>query len=217
MTRRLLSVERASFGYGGRPVVRDAELAIAEGEFVGLVGPNGSGKSTLLKGLLGLLPPLAGRVVRSDTLGRALGWVPQRDAIDPVFPMTALDVARLGRALVLPWSRRLSAEDDALALDALRQVGLSRQAGAPFQELSGGQRQRALIARALATGPKLLVLDEPTAGVDPESAAAILRLLAELREERRLAVLMVTHHLASLERSATRMLEVDGGRVRERR
>ena len=146
-----------------------------------------------------------------------MGWVPQRDAIDPVFPMTALDVARLGRALLRTWSSRLSAEDEKAARAALDRVGLLSKAGHSFSALSGGQRQRVLIARALATEPRLLVLDEPTAGVDRDSEAAILDLLEELRSSRKTAVLMVTHHLQALERSATRVLEVEDGRVRQRR
>jgi ABC-type Mn2+/Zn2+ transport system ATPase subunit len=215
MSGPLLTLTDASFGYDGRPVVRGASFSVAPGEFIGLVGPNGSGKSTLLRGLLGALPPLTGAVTRSPALGRALGWVPQRDALDALFPMTALDLARLGRALVKPWHARLDAEDEALARSALARVGLEGREDDAFAELSGGQRQRALIARALATEPRLLVLDEPTAGVDPASEEAIISLLAERSRAHGLAVVLVTHHLALLRGRAGRVLAVDGGVVTE--
>lgn len=215
MNEPLLRLDDAAFGYDGRPVVRGASLSVAAGDFLGIVGPNGSGKSTLLKGLLGLLPPLSGSVARSAGLGRAVGWVPQRDALDSVFPMTALDVARLGRALVKPWSARLDARDEALSVEALAAVGLQDRSDAPFSALSGGQRQRALIARALAVEPRLLVLDEPTAGVDPESEDAIIDLVSRQSREKGLAVLLVTHHHAMLRGRASRVVTVDGGRLTE--
>ncbi|MBI4061069.1 MAG: metal ABC transporter ATP-binding protein [Elusimicrobia bacterium] len=212
----LLRLENAAFGYDGRRIVRDVELAVAPGDFLGVAGPNGSGKSTLLKGLLGLLKPLSGTVFRSPALGRALGWVPQRDALDAVFPLTALDIARLGRGLVLPWHARLGAKDEALARRCLATVGLSGKAEAPFQTLSGGQRQRALIARALAVEPRLLVLDEPTAGVDPEAEESIMTLLKDLTRSKEMAVVMVTHQQEHLKDAATRVVMVRDGRLRAR-
>ena len=215
MSEPLLRLENASFGYAGRAVVRGARLAVSAGDFLGVVGANGAGKSTLLKGLLGLLTPLSGRVVRSAELGRALGWVPQRDALDALFPMTALDVARLGRALVKPWHARLDARDETLAREALEAVGLADKLDAPFAELSGGQRQRALIARAFAVEPRLLVLDEPTAGVDPESEDALIELLARRNRDHGLAVVLVTHHHAMLRGRASRVVTLADGAVAE--
>lgn len=213
----LIRLENAAFGYAGRRIVRDVQLDVSPGDFLGVIGPNGSGKSTLLKGLLGLLEPMSGAVRRSPALGRALGWVPQRDALDAVFPLTALDVARLGRGLVLPWHARLGADDEALARRCLATVGLSAKADAPFQTLSGGQRQRALIARALAVEPKLLVLDEPTAGVDPEAEESIMALLKDLNRGKDMAVVMVTHHHEHLKDAATRVVSVRDGRLSARK
>ena len=213
----LIRLLDASFGYGGRPIVHDAKLDVFVGDFLGVVGPNGAGKSTVLRGILGLIKPLHGHVERSSSLGRALGWVPQRDSLDPVFPLTALDVARLGRGLVAPWQARLGAPDEEIARRCLATVGLAAASEAPFQTLSGGQRQRALIARALAVEPKLLVLDEPTAGVDPEAEESIMTLLKRLNREKNLAVIMVTHHLEHLRDAATRIVEVRDGRLKSKK
>lgn len=213
----LIRLENAAFGYAGHRVARELHLDIAPGDFLGIVGPNGSGKSTVLKGLLGLIEPLSGKVSRSPALGRALGWVPQRDALDAIFPVTALDVARLGRGLVRPWHRRLDAKDEALARHCLATVGLSSKADAPFQTLSGGQRQRALIARALAVEPKLLVLDEPTAGVDPEAEESIMALLKSLNRDKGMAIVMVTHHHEHLKGAASRVVEIREGRLAARK
>ncbi len=212
----LIHLDHASFGYDGRRVVREASLDLSPGDFLGIVGPNGSGKSTLLKGILGLVAPLSGKVVRSPDLGRALGWVPQRDALDPVFPLTALDLARLGRALVRPWNRPLDDHDETLARHCLATVGLTAKADSPFQTLSGGQRQRALIARALAIEPKLLILDEPTAGVDPEAEESIMALLKSLNRKG-MAIVMVTHHHEHLQDGATRVVEIREGRLAARK
>lgn len=186
-----------TFGYGGEPILRNVDLAIPAGDFVSVVGPNGSGKTTLLKLALGLLKPDAGTI---EVFGqpphrsrRRMGYVPQHPRLDPLFPVCALDVAlmgRLGRAPLLgPWRP----EDRAAALAALAEVGLADKAGDHFASLSGGQKQRVLIARALAGGPDLLLLDEPTAGLDAHIEEDFYRLLEQLN--RRLTIVMVSHDL----------------------
>lgn len=217
MSAPLLRLEHASFGYGGRPVLRGVSLAVSPGERLAVLGDNGSGKSTLLRGLLGLLPPLAGKVLRSPELGDAVGWVPQEERLDLLFPMTALDVARLGRALAKPWHAPLDAGDEREALAALESVGLLRERDAPFAELSGGQRQRALLARALAARPRLLVLDEPTSAVDARSEAAVAALLERLPGESGLAVIVVTHRQTLLAGRGVRAFTLEDGRLREGR
>lgn len=186
-----------SFGYGAEPILRDVDLAIPSGDFVSVVGPNGSGKTTLLKLALGLLRPDRGSV---EVFGRAprlarrrVGYVPQHPRLDPLFPVCALDVAlmgRLGRTPVLGGWRRADRE---AALAALDEVGLADRSGEHFAALSGGQKQRVLIARALAGGPELLLLDEPTAGLDAHIEEGFYRLLEDLN--RRLTIVMVSHDL----------------------
>jgi ABC-type Mn2+/Zn2+ transport system ATPase subunit len=208
----MLRVEDADFGYDGRPVVRGASLVVRPHEFVVLLGSNGSGKSTLLRGLLGFLPPLAGRVSRRP--GLRIGYVPQRETLDPLYPLSAFEVARLGAWRDLPFWRLGGARERARARAALLACRAAELAVQRYSELSGGQRQRVLLARALASDPELLLLDEPTAGIDPEAEQAILDLLRELRETRGLSIWMVTHHVQSIAGRADRTAIVSDGRVR---
>ncbi|HPF71836.1 MAG TPA: ATP-binding cassette domain-containing protein [Candidatus Krumholzibacteria bacterium] len=185
------------FSYGPDPVLRGVSLAIPEGDFVSVVGPNGSGKTTLLKLALGLLKPDRGEVaVFGQPAGRArrrVGYVPQHPRLDPMFPVSALDVALMGRLGRTPGPGPWRAADREAALAALAEVGLADLAPRHFAALSGGQKQRVLIARALAGGPDLLLLDEPTAGLDAHVEEGFYRLLQDLN--RRLTIVMVSHDL----------------------
>jgi ABC-type Mn2+/Zn2+ transport system ATPase subunit len=214
MRKPLLAARGADFGYQGRAVVRGASLEIGSGEFVALVGSNGSGKTTLLRGLLGLLPPLAGCVTQRP--GLRLGYVPQRETLDTLYPLSAFDVALLGAWRDLPfWRFRTRAEREA-ARQSLAACGALEFADRRYGELSGGQRQRVLVARALASRPHLLLLDEPTAGVDPEAERAILDLLGALRRERDLAIWMVTHQVHAVAGRVDRLASVEDGVLRLR-
>jgi ABC-type Mn2+/Zn2+ transport system ATPase subunit len=207
----MLTVVDADFGYEGRPVVRGASLVVRPRELVVLLGANGSGKTTLLRGLLGLLPPLAGRVERRP--GLRSGYVPQRETLDPLYPLSAFDVARLGTWRDLPFWRPGGARERARAREALEACRAAELAAKRYATLSGGQRQRVLLARALATDPDLLLLDEPTAGIDPEAERAILDLLHELRRTRGLSIWMVSHHVDRVAGRADRTAVVSDGRV----
>ncbi len=205
----LLRLTKASFGYAGKPTVAGIDLVIGAGDFVGIVGPNGGGKTTMFRGILGLLPPLVGRVER---LTSAVGYVPQRESLDAVFPVTAEEVVQMGAFGRLNRMRRLSHEDKALALESLERVGLVEQRRASFSALSGGQRQRVLIARALMVRPKLLLLDEPTSGVDRSAQSRILDLLVGLNEQG-MAILLVSHQLLMVRDTVRRVVWVYDGRV----
>jgi len=207
----LLRTQGAAFGADARSVVRDLNVALQAGDFVALVGPNGSGKTTLLRGLLGLLDPLEGRVVRRP--GLRLGYVPQRETLDPLYPLSGLDVALLGTYGDVPPWRRLGAGQRArahAALEACRAHGLARRR---YGELSGGERQRVLLARALASEPDLLMLDEPTAGIDSDTERQILDTLDELRRRRPVAIWIVTHHLAALQGRIEQVAMIEDGRL----
>jgi ABC-type Mn2+/Zn2+ transport system ATPase subunit len=210
----LLRARGAAFGYGPVPVVSGVDLTVAPGDFVGLVGPNGSGKTTLFRGLLGLLPPLSGTVERFT---RAIGYVPQRETLDPIYPVSAAEVVQMGAYGRLRGLRRLPREARELARASLARVGLLERAGAAFSSLSGGQRQRALIARALMVEPRLLLLDEPTSGVDQAAQAQIMELLVDLNRRESLAILLVSHQLSLIRPNVQRVLWVGGGRVVEGR
>jgi ABC-type Mn2+/Zn2+ transport system ATPase subunit len=157
------------------PALEGVSFAVAPGSFTALIGPNGAGKSTLLRILLGLLRPDRGEVeifgAPAGDRGRPIGYVPQRVKLPAGFPLTVSEVVLMGRYGRLGLLRRPGAADRTLAAEALAQVGMSELAGRRFSDLSGGQQQRALIARALAGEPHLLLLDEPTAGLDPAARA----------------------------------------------
>jgi ABC-type Mn2+/Zn2+ transport system ATPase subunit len=198
MTERLLELRNVSLGYGNRSVLQGVNLYVQAGDFLGLVGPNGAGKTTLLRGLLGTLRPRAGVIIRGQPVqatGLVFGYVPQEKQVDPLFPLSVLDVVLMGRYKRLGPGRRPGVADRSVAMDSIRHVGLDSLAQASFQELSGGQKQRVLIARALAAEPHILVLDEPTSGMDVASEKHLMRLIKALHETERLTIILATHNL----------------------
>jgi len=211
MKAPLLRLAHAAFGYEGRTVLSDVDLEVEEGAFLGIVGPNGAGKTTLFRGMLGLIEPLAGRVERGAS--GAIGYVPQRESLDPIYPVRVDEVVLMGAFGRLSGWRRLARAERELARAALARVGLDERAREPFSSLSGGQRQRVLIARALMVRPRLLLLDEPTSGVDRAAQAQILELLLELNGRDGIAVLLVSHQLALLRATVARILWVSDRRV----
>jgi ABC-type Mn2+/Zn2+ transport system ATPase subunit len=174
-------------------VLTDITFDVPAGDFLGLVGPNGAGKTTILRAILGTLTPLSGSV--SMASGLRFGYVPQRDSVDYNFPLKVLDVVMMGRYDRIGLMRRPSRDDRNRAYAALEHVGIRNLAEQALSSLSGGQKQRALIARALVGEPNVLVLDEPTNGMDLVSTTQILGLVRELHERDNLTVLMVSHAL----------------------
>ncbi len=207
----LIRLRAAAFGYGGKAIVSGVDLEVGAGRFLGLVGPNGAGKTTLFRGILGLVPVLAGSCERAS--GVVFGYVPQRESLDAGYPLAALEVVEMGACRRLDALRRPARAERAAALDLLARVGLATEARTPFSELSGGQRQRVLIARALLTRPDVLLLDEPTSGVDRGAQERILELLRELHGEG-LTILLVSHHLGLVRQAVGEVLVVAEGRVR---
>ncbi len=208
----LATVAHADVGWGRRVVLRDVSFSLRRGDHLAIVGPNGSGKSTLLRALLGLARPLAGDVVR--TAAWRAGHVPQRDTLAPLFRFRALEVVAMAACADswLPVAR--NAARRAAAEQALAAVGMADRAHAVFRDLSGGQKQRVLIARALASAPSVLVLDEPTTGMDISSERDLLDLVQSLRRERGLAIVTVTHSLHVVADEADRVGLVAGDTVR---
>lgn len=184
-----------SFAYNREPVLEKVNLKIKRGDFVTIVGPNGGGKTTLARLLLGLLKADSGKVTvlgESPEKSRLkVGYTPQDTQLDPKFPVTVLDVVQMGR-LGRSFSGRISRKDRETARAALAEVRLVNMEKKRFSQLSGGQRQRVLIARALSCDPELLLLDEPTAHVDPEVEAAVFRVLQQLNQ--RMTVMLISHN-----------------------
>jgi zinc transport system ATP-binding protein len=193
---RRISVQfdRVSFSYGSFKVLENASFHIHQGEFIALVGPNGSGKTTALKLLLGLEQAQSGTIFlfgapSSPATRNRTGYVPQQSAGDSAFPITVLEAVQMGRLRSL--SRKFGAADRAAALEALEQAEIADLARRPYSALSGGQRRRALVARALAARPELLILDEPTANMDRESEERLFATLGKLKGSA--TILIVTH------------------------
>jgi len=212
MPGTLLTLREVSLGYDGRVVLEHLSFTVECGECLALVGPNGAGKTTLLRGILGLIPVLAGQIEYGfDRSTSPPGYVPQRETLDPIFPLTVFEVVLMGTYARLALLRPVGRRQRQLAARCLEQVGLADLADRPFWALSGGQKQRVLIARALAVEPHILLLDEPTAGVDPGAATAIMDLIARLNRDQSLTVVLVSHHLRLVRSLVHSVLWVEAG------
>lgn len=210
-TDNIVTLAGVAVGYDRRAILSGLELTIVRGSFVGLLGANGSGKTTLLKTIAGILPPVTGAVQFHPPA--VLGYVPQRDQLDPVFIFSAFEVALMGVCGRVGAGRSISREERERVHECLRQTGADGFARQRFSELSGGQKQRVLIARALAAQADLLILDEPTAGIDAAATKAIMELLMQLHRERRLTILMVNHDLAAVRQTAGHIIWVRDGKL----
>ena len=209
-TPEVLRAAQLCLGYGGQPVLTDVTLSVRRGELWVLLGANGQGKTSFLHAVLGLIEPLSGTLMLDRNLAsRAqIGFVPQRCDLNPTLPTTVREFVSLG--LVGLDSARDARKQLTSTLD---QVGLAALATRSYWALSGGQRQRALLARALIRRPQILILDEPTTGLDPVSREALLELLESWNRERALTVLYVTHDVGIAERCATHVALFADGRV----
>ena len=216
MIAPFITLDNLAFGYEGQPVLSGISLSIARGSFTAILGANGSGKSTLLKTLLGLQPPIAGRIHLSASAGAApvFGYVPQATQFDPLYLVTGYDVALMGVYGRVGPGRLVPKTERALVHECLQATGAQDFARKQFAELSGGQKQRVLIARALATKPNILVLDEPTAGVDAAATQALMAFISQIHQERELTILLVTHDLHLVRQHAQQVIWLHQGAVR---
>jgi ABC-type Mn2+/Zn2+ transport system ATPase subunit len=215
MNEPIITFDDLAIGYDGRAVLSGISLAITRSSFTAILGANGSGKSTLLKTLLGLLPPVAGRITITAPLNLPLifGYVPQSTELDPLYPLTGFDVAFMGTFGRVGPGRFPPHDEREFVHDCLRATAADGFAQQKFSRLSGGQKQRVLIARALATRPDVLVLDEPTAGVDAAATRALLEFISRIHAERKLTILLVTHDLPLVRQHAQQIIWLHHGGV----
>jgi ABC-type Mn2+/Zn2+ transport system ATPase subunit len=191
MSPSLVRLEKVTCRYGRDPVLVNVDLDVTAGDFVGIVGPSGSGKSTLLKAIAGSVAPIAGRIHRAPDA--AIGYVPQVETVNWFFPLTVREAVLMARidGRWLPWASRTDLTD---ADRMLERLGLEGLGDRHIRELSGGQQQRVFIARALLARPRLLLLDEPTSGVDVRTRHDVMHLIHELHHDG-IAIVMTTHDL----------------------
>jgi ABC-type Mn2+/Zn2+ transport system ATPase subunit len=213
----LLSLRDVAVGYDRHAVLTGVNLSVDRGSFTGLLGANGSGKSTLIKTILGIIPPAAGRMVFAPIEGHApvFGYVPQRESLDPIFLLSNLEVVLMGVCGRVGPGRLIGKTERDWAQHCLEQTGAAALARRHFSELSGGQKQRVLIARALAAKPDLLLLDEPTSGIDVNVKHSIMELLRRIHEEQRKTIVMSSHDLPVVRQYTQHVVWLREGKILE--
>ncbi len=208
-----ITLKDVAIGYGRTSILSGITFSLKKGEFAVLFGPNGSGKTTLFKTILRIIPPVRGVIIYGDGRPARFGYVPQRQYLDEIYPFTAGEVVLMGtfghRMPFCPTSKN----DRLLAEQCLEDVGMQGFKKAFFSELSGGQKQRILIARALATRPDVLLLDEPITGVDILAQKMIMELISQLHKKHHLTVMMVTHEIYSIPKRINRIIWMHDNKV----
>jgi zinc transport system ATP-binding protein len=201
----VVELEHISFSYRDQQVISDLSFAVKERDFVGIIGSNGAGKSTLLRMIVGLLPMAQGEIklfgepIRKFKDWERIGYVPQKKAFNPLFPATVREVVLSGLYNKKNLFRRVSKSQQQQCDDALEVMGIQSIAGKRIGELSGGQQQRAFLARAMINRPDLLILDEPTVGIDAKTQADFFELITHMHQHHHMTFLMVSHDMYMME------------------
>jgi ABC-type Mn2+/Zn2+ transport system ATPase subunit len=206
MENEIIKLSNASIGYGKKIIASGINLSIADNDFIGIVGPNGAGKTTLLKTILGNIKLLKGTIQKQNI---RFGYVPQRDLVQPLLPYSVFDVVMMGRSSLNGPFKRTNNRDDKIVEESLAYIGISDLKEKRYGSLSGGQRQRTLIARALAVEPAVLILDEPTNGMDTPSHYSLLDLVEQLHGEKKLTIFMVSHLLTDVANIVKKLILID--------
>lgn len=205
----LISCSNATFGYDGTPVLSDVNFSVNKGDYLCIVGENGSGKSTLIKGLLKLKTPISGSVETGDgLLSTEIGYLPQQSEAQKNFPASVFEVVLSGRLNSCKKRPFYSSEDKKAAEEKLALMGMSDMKKRCYHELSGGQQQRVLLARALCATKKLLLLDEPVAGLDPIVTNDMYKLIESINKEHGITIIMVSHDIAAAVKYSTHILQL---------
>lgn len=205
----VLICKDVSFSYEGKKVLSGVNFALRQGDYLCILGENGAGKSTLMKGILNLKKPSSGQILIGDGLRQTeIGYLPQQTKVQKDFPASVLEVVisgRLNQCGLRPFYNR---EDRRKALDKLEQLGILSLKGQCYRELSGGQQQRVLLARALCATKKMLLLDEPVAGLDPIMTTELYNIIKELNQKQNITVIMVSHDVKLATAHATHILQL---------
>ena len=206
-----LTCQNLSVGYEGKAVLKNLGFEVFAGDFLCVLGENGSGKSTLMKTILGLQPPISGKVLTGDGLKKTeIGYLPQQTQVQKDFPASVREIGLSGcrgRCGSRPFYNK---EEKRLADEKIRKVQMESLAGSCYRELSGGQQQRVLLARALCATQKMLLLDEPVSGLDPKVTAEMYTLIEKLNKDDEITVIMISHDIAAALRYANRILHIGG-------
>ena len=204
-----LTCQNLCVGYDGKPVLQDLSFQVFAGDYLCVVGENGSGKSTLMKTILGLQPPISGRILTGDGLRKnEIGYLPQQTLVQKDFPASVREIVLSGcqgRCGSRPFYNK---EEKQLALDAMDKMQITQLAKRCYRELSGGQQQRVLLARALCATQKMLLLDEPVSGLDPKVTAEMYALIEKLNCEDGITVIMISHDVAAAVQYASHILHI---------
>lgn len=200
----LIYCDRISVGYEQRPVATDISFCVNSGDYLCIVGENGSGKSTLMKTVLGLQKPVCGKIVYGDGLcAKSIGYLPQQTVVQKDFPASVREIVLSGCQNTHAFTPFYTASDKARAAENMERMGISHLAKKCYRELSGGQQQRVLLARALCATQKLLLLDEPIAGLDPAVTASMYELIDSLNKDLGISVIMITHDVCAIKYAKT--------------
>jgi zinc transport system ATP-binding protein len=214
--KSVIEAKKISVYYGQTEVLKDVSFAVEQGDFVGLAGPNGAGKTTLIKAILGLLPISEGDIelfgVNKDKFNNwdRIGYLPQKSSsINALFPATVREVVTLGLLSQKKFPKRISSSDKAKIDNILAELGITKLEKRLLSELSGGQQQKVLLARALVSGPEVLIFDEPSTALDPESRESFFRLIQKLNMKNGIAIILITHDTSYIGKYANKLLYLD--------
>jgi zinc transport system ATP-binding protein len=212
----IIETSNLSVSFGNSSVLEGVTFEVASGDFVGIAGPNGAGKSTLVKALLGLIPAstesirILGQPIESFSAYRNIGYLPQKQSgYNLLLPATVEEAVLLGLLSDKHWPRRVNAQDRHAAHEALEELGIADLSMKSVSKLSGGQYQRVMLARALVRKPQLLILDEPTTGLDPEARESLFRQLRHINAHKGITILLITHDIEYISRYANKLLYID--------
>lgn len=204
-----LICQNLSVGYDSQTVLQDINFTVNPGDYLYIMGENGSGKSTLMKTILGLIPPIGGKIQTGDGLrGNEIGYLPQQTTAQKDFPASVREIVLSGCQGHCGLRPFYSKEEKRLAADSMERMGIGSLAGRSYRELSGGQQQRVLLARALCATRKMLLLDEPVSGLDPKAADKMYSLINDLNQHDGITILMISHDISAAIRYASHILHV---------